>query len=226
MTRTDEVPTTFRLMAVAAVIALALPLSGCVFGQIPANDPGVDKPAEEPEPSDEPSEEPAGELPAALSFAQGQELPSTAYIEWGDGLMTDDGWTVVSPDNGDGGWKYGTADGTCTAQFWQGFIADVPVVAGDDSASSDAILGVLLKTDTATITPAATTGEFGYQPGGDGGVENRQVLGMEGDRSWIMAARAFTATGVGLYLIVDCTGGDANAVLAEVVEKNAIVVTP
>ena len=39
-----------------------------------------------------------------------------------------------------------------------------------------------------------------------------------------MAARAFTATGVGVYLIVDCTGGDANAVFAEVTDSNPVVV--
>lgn len=226
MTRAAEVQSKIRLVAAAAVLAVALPLSGCLFAQIPADDPAVEEPADEPEPSDEPIEEAEGDLPSGLSFAQGQELPETAYIEWGDGLMTDDGWTVVAPDNGDGGWTYGTADGTCTAQFWQGFIADVPVTAGDDSASSDAILGALLKTDTAAITSAATTGEFSFQIGGTGGVENRQVVGVEGERSWIMSARAFTRTGVGVYLIIDCTGGDPNAVLAEVVEKNAIVVAP
>ncbi|WP_146008153.1 hypothetical protein [Microbacterium aurantiacum] len=225
MTRTAEVTSTFRLLAGAAVIAVALPLSGCLLPPPPADPAPVEEPADSPEPSDEPAEA-GGDLPDGLSFDQGQELTETAYIEWGDGLMTDDGWTVVAPDNGDGGWTYGTADGACTARFWQGYIADVPVTAGDDSASSDAMLAALLQSDAATITPAATTGEFNYQISGSGGVENRQVLGVEGERSWIMSARAFTRTGVGVYLIVDCTGGDANAVLAEVIDKNAIVVSP
>lgn len=97
------------------------------------------------------------------------------------------------------------------------------VTPGDDSASSDAILGSLLQTDAATITPNAVDGAFSYQTGGNTDVANRQVTGQDGDRTWIMAARAFATPGLGVYLIVDCTGGDANAVLSEVIEKNAIV---
>lgn len=137
--------------------------------------------------------------------------------------MTDDGWEVTASDDGNGGWAYGTIDGTCTAQFWQGYTSDVPVTPGDDSASSDAILAVLLQTDAATITPNAVDGAFNYQVAGNADVAHRQITGQDGDRTWIMAARAFATPGLGVYLIVDCTGADAEAVLSEVVEKNAIV---
>lgn len=214
MTRSRSAAPLFRLAATAIVAVSVIPLSGCLYAQIPADS---DAP---------PTPTPTGDLPAELTFAAGQELPATAYIEWGDGFMTADGWETVTPDDGNGGWTYGTTDGSCTAQFWQGLTPDVPVVPGDDSASSDAILGVLLQSTTEEVTALATTGEFSYQVGGSGGVENRQVTGEDGDRSWIIATRAFTATGVGLYVIVDCTGGDANGILAEVVERNAVVVTP
>ena len=209
-----------RLVTIAAVAATTLSLSGCLYAQIPTDVPVSDAPG------DAPTEEPAGDLPLTLGFAEGDDLPATAYIEWGDGLMTDDGWVTESPDDGNGGWGYATADGSCTAQFWQGLISDVAVVAGDDSASSDAILAVLLQSTAAEITPLATTGEFSYQVGGSAGVEHRRVVGAEGERTWIMAARAFTAVGVGLSVIVDCSTGDAAAIMAEVVDKNAIVVTP
>lgn len=213
-----------RLVTIAAVAATTLSLSGCLYAQIPDEAPTIDVvTTDEP---DAPTDEPSGDLPLSLGFAEGQELPATAYIEWGDGLMTDDGWVTESPDDGNGGWSYATADGSCTAQFWQGLTSDVAVVAGDDSASSDAILAVLLQSTAAEITPLATTGEFSYQVGGTGGVEHRQVVGAEGERTWVMAARAFTAVGVGLYVIVDCTTGDAGAIMAEVADKNAIVVTP
>jgi hypothetical protein len=213
-----------RLVTIAAVAAATLSLSGCLYAQIPDEAPTIDVvTTDEP---DAPTDEPSGDLPLSLGFAEGQELPATAYIEWGDGLMTDDGWVTESPDDGNGGWSYATADGSCTAQFWQGLTSDVAVVAGDDSASSDAILAVLLQSTAAEITPLATTGEFSYQVGGTGGVEHRQVVGAEGERTWVMAARAFTAVGVGLYVIVDCTTGDAGAIMAEVADKNAIVVTP
>ncbi|WEK61221.1 MAG: hypothetical protein P0Y60_00235 [Candidatus Microbacterium colombiense] len=224
MTRPRSARPLLRLAATALVAVAVIPLSGCLYAQIPADPPAAEEPT--PTESDAPIDEPDGTLPTELTFAAGAELPGTAYIEWGDGFMTADGWETVSPDDGNGGWIYGTVDGTCTAQFWQGLTSDVPVVAGDDSASSDAILAALLDSTTAEVTPLATTGEFSYQVGGTGGVENRQVSGAEADRTWIIATRAFTATGVGLYVIIDCTNGDADAVLAEVVENNAVVVTP
>lgn len=232
MTRLSHAPRPLRLAAAAVVALAVLPLSGCLYAQIPANAPSGEGPEPAPSassstvPSDEPSAPPTGDLPSSMSFADGAALPATAYIQWGDGLLVDDGWTTVAPDDGNGGWTYGTADGTCTAQFWQGLIPDVPTVPGDDSASSDAMLAVILgESDVAAISTAATTGAFGYQVGGNADVENRRLLGEgEGDRRWIMAARAFTATGVGLYVIVDCTGGDVDATMAEVAEKNAIII--
>lgn len=210
-----------RLASTLLIAFAALPLSGCVFGSIPTESPAADKPSSSPEPSEDGQTE--SDLPATLTFEEGNQIPESAHIEWGDGLMTDDGWESVSPDDGNGGWEYGTADGTCTAKFWQGYTSDVEVAPGDDSTSSDAVLGVLLQSDAATVSPHATDGAFSYQVGGNTDVANRQITGQEGDRTWIMAARAFATPGVGVYVIVDCTGGDVNAVLAEVIEKNAII---
>ena len=223
MTRISQVSPLVRLAA-ASVLALAvLPLSGCLYAQIPVNTPDGDGP--DPAPTASPTEQPSGDVPSSLTFAEGADLPATAYIQWGDGFVVDDGWKIVKPDDGNGGWTYGTIDDTCTAQFWQGLIPDVPTVAGDDSVSSDAMLAVILgEADAAAITPLSSTGAFSYQIGGNTDVENRQVEGEAGERKWSMAARAFTATGVGLYVIVDCTGGDIDATMAEVIDKNAVVV--
>ncbi len=227
MTRSSSVRPLLRVAATAVVALAMLPLSGCLYAQIPVNVPDGDDPDPVPtdSPSDDPIDEPSGDLPATLSFADGNDLPPDAYIEWGDGFFTDDGWEVVTGDDGNGGWTYGTLDGTCTAEFWQGMIPDVPTVAGDDGASSDAMLAVILgEADSSNVTPSATTGGFSYQTGGNLDVENRQLTGGEGSREWIVAARAFTATGVGLYVIVDCTAGDARAAMAEVVDVNSIIV--
>ena len=216
---------TLRLTAAAIVAIAALPLSGCLFSSIPTETPTIEDPIATPEPTEDDSVETGGDLPSALSFEDGTLLPETAFIEWGDGLMTDDGWEVTSPDDGNGGWAYGTVDGTCTAQFWQGITSDVATTPGDDRASSDAILGVLLQAAAAEISPHAVDGAFTYQMGGARDVAVRQLTGEQDGRTWIMSARAFTATGAGVYVIVDCTGGDANAVLEEVIEKNAILVS-
>ncbi|MGO2747877.1 hypothetical protein [Microbacterium sp.] len=207
-----------RLTATVIVAFAALPLSGCLAAQIPSEPQTNVEPSAAPEPT-----EPSSDLPATLSFADGALLPESAYIEWGDSLMTDDGWEIAGADDGNGNWSYATTDGTCTAQFWQGFTSDVQTTPGDDSASSDAILATLLQTDAASVTPHATDGAFSYQTGGNADVEQRQITGEQDGRVWIMAARAFTATGAGVTLIVDCAGGDAQAVFAEVVDKNAIM---
>ncbi|WP_285363463.1 hypothetical protein [Microbacterium sp. LMC-P-041] len=228
MTRISQVSPLVRLAAASVVALAVLPLSGCLYAQIPVNVPDGDGPDPSPTaiPSEQPSDEPSGDLPSSMTFADGADIPASAYIQWGDGFVVDDGWKIVKPDDGNGGWTYGTVDDTCTAQFWQGLIPDVPTVAGDDSVSSDAMLAVILgEADAAAITPLSTTGGFSYQVGGNADVENRQVLGQEADRQWAMAARAFTATGVGLYVIVDCTGGDIDATMAEVIDKNAVVIS-
>lgn len=223
MTRISQVSPLARLAAASVVALAVLPLSGCLYAQIPVNTPDGDGP--DPAPTTSPTEQPSGDLPVSLTFAAGADLPATTYIQWGDGFVVDDGWKLVKPDDGNGGWTYGTIDDTCTAQFWQGLIPDVPTVAGDDSVSSDAMLAVILgEADAAAITPLSTTGAFSYQIGGNADVENRRVEGEAGERKWSMAARAFTATGVGLYVIVDCTGGDIDATMAEVIDKNAVVV--
>lgn len=214
-------------LAAAIVLGLAaLPLSGCLYAQIPAYDASAPTPsAPSPRPSDAPADEPDSDLPSTMTFADGQKLPSTAYIQWGDGLILDDGWTSVSPDDGNGSWTDGTVDGTCTARFWQGYITDVAVTDGDDSASSDAMLAQILGDATqAQITPYAKTVQLGYQSGKNTVLDARQIAGGDG-RDWTITARAFTATGVGVSVIVDCTGGDIAATFADVVAKNAIIIT-
>jgi hypothetical protein len=211
-------------LAAAIIVGLAvLPLSGCLYAQIPEHPTIVD---DDPIPTDDPVDEPTEEPVDGMSFADGATLSPSSYVEWGDGFFADDSWKIVKPDDGNGGWTYGTVDGTCTAQFWQGHIDNI-MTAGDDSVSSDAIMATVLEggATTADITPLASTSGFSYQTAGNTAVENRMVSGSGDGVEWTLAARAFTAVGVGLYVVVDCTGGDVDAVWDEVVSKNAIVIT-
>ncbi|UPL13888.1 hypothetical protein [Microbacterium galbinum] len=211
-----------RLAAALVVTAALLPLSGCIYAQIPA-----DAPAAEDTTTPAPEETSTADgIPTTLSFDDGLSLPSTAYIQWGDGLLVDEGWEMASPDDGQGNWSYATVDGSCTAHFWQGTIGADMQVAGDDSATSDAVIAAVLGGSPEDITPNATTGAFSYQVGGNDAVENRQVVGQDTGRTWIVAARAFSEVGVGLYVIVDCTTGDPATVLAEIADTNSVVVTP
>ena len=211
-------------LAAAIIVGLAvLPLSGCLYAQIPEHPTVVD---DDPVPTDDPVDEPTEEPVDGMSFADGATLSPSSYVEWGDGFFADDSWKIVKPDDGNGGWTYGTVDGTCTAQFWQGHIDNI-MTAGDDSVSSDAMMATFLEggATTADITPLASTSGFSYQTAGNTAVENRMVSGSGDGVEWTLAARAFTAVGVGLYVVVDCTGGDVDAVWDEVVSKNAIVIT-
>jgi hypothetical protein len=211
-------------LAAAIIVGLAvLPLSGCLYAQIPEHPTIVD---DDPIPTDDPVDEPTAEPVDGMSFADGATLSPSSYVEWGDGFFADDSWKIVKPDDGNGGWTYGTVDGTCTAQFWQGHIDNI-MTAGDDSVSSDAMMATFLEggATTADITPLASTSGFSYQTAGNTAVENRMVSGSGDGVEWTLAARAFTAVGVGLYVVVDCNGGDIDAVWDEVVSKNAIVIT-
>lgn len=211
-------------LAAAIIVGLAvLPLSGCLYAQIPEHPTIVD---DDPIPTDDPVDEPTEEPVDGMSFADGATLSPSSYVEWGDGFFADDSWKIVKPDDGNGGWTYGTVDGTCTAQFWQGHIDNI-MTAGDDSVSSDAMMATFLEggATTADITPLASTSRFSYQTAGNTAVENRMVSGSGDGVEWTLAARAFTAVGVGLYVVVDCTGGDVDAVWDEVVSKNAVVIT-
>lgn len=211
-------PRFLRLAAATIVTVVVLPLSGCFSAQIPAaSTPATSTPAESPPASGTPR--------STLTFDEGAELSPTAFIEWGDGFITDENWQTVSPDDGNGGWTYATLDGSCTAEFWQGNISDAPMVDGDDSASSDQILALMVQSSAEEVAPLATTGQFSHLVGGAGGVDNRQVTGQEGDRSWMIAVRAFTQTEAVLYVIVDCMVVDAAATMDVVNEKNAIIVT-
>ncbi|WP_298040915.1 hypothetical protein [uncultured Microbacterium sp.] len=78
--------------------------------------------------------------------------------------------------------------------------------------------------DTAQVTSAAQNTQLSYLIGGAGGIDARTIGGQDGDRSWTIIARAFTAVNAGLYTIVDCTGGDFEATVAEVVDKSPIMV--
>ena len=211
-------------LAAAIIVGLAvLPLSGCLYAQIPEHPTIVD---DDPVPTDDPVDEPTEEPVDGMSFADGATLSPSSYVEWGDGFFADDSWKIVKPDDGNGGWTYGTVDGTCTAQFWQGHIDNI-MTAGDDSVSSDAMMATFLEggATTAEITPLASTSGFSYQTAGNTAVENRMVSGSGDGVEWTLAARAFTAVGVGLYVVVDCTGGNIDAVWDEVVSKNAVVIT-
>ena len=213
---------TARLTAIAIVAAAALPLSGCLYASIPAESQVTREPVDTPTPTAEVDDE-VVDTGAGLSFADGAALSSDTYVEWSDGFFMDDEWELTSPDDGAGHWGYTATEGACTVSFWQG-LTDGLALVGDDSTDSDALLGYVLDAPTADVTAAAADAELSYLTPGAGGLDARVIRGEEDDgRVWTITARSFTAVGIGVYVIVDCTGGDFDAAADDVVEKNAVI---
>lgn len=162
-----------------------------------------------------------------LSFADGAALSTTTTAEWADGLVLDDGWTLTSPDDGNGNWGYTSADGGCTVAYWQGMIGDVDTSSGDDAIVSDKMLATLLGATDADIAEYAFDTDFAYQVPGNDEADARAVVGDDGTTQWIMAARALSQPGLGFTVTIDCTGGqDPEDVLDQVNELSALIVTP
>jgi hypothetical protein len=161
-----------------------------------------------------------------LSFEDGALLTSASTAEWADGLMFDDGWTLTSPDDGNGNWGYTSADGACTAAYWQGFIGDVDTSSGDDRIATDEMLAVVFGATAAEVGEVAVDGGFALGVPGNDEVENRYVVGDDGTVRWVVAGRALVQPGLGFTLTIDCTGQDPEAVLDGLNELSAIAVMP
>ena len=200
-----------------------MPLSACSLTT--ASEPSSSPTASAPE--ETPDAEPAEETPDAASsrftFEDGTTLTGSSQIQWGDGLYADDGWELTSPDDGNGNWGYTTVDGSCAVAFWQGTLDEL-TLSGDDSTDSDALIAFFLETTVEQVGEVAGDTELGYQTTGAGGLDARWVIGQQDDRTWSLIARSFSAAGVGVYLLVDCSGVDADPVISEVVGKTAVVI--
>lgn len=229
MTRHTRVSPLLRLVAVGGIAALALPLSGCLYAQIPATSPTTLAPlsTETPPSDDADAGEPAdgGALPITLSFDEGQELPASASVQWGDGLIAHEGWDTHEPDTGGGTWSYVSTDGACVATFWQAFFT-ASDAGDDDEAASDELLSRVTGADLADVAAEADIVKLGYQSGSSLNTDAKRLVAEDASGSVSVTTRVFTKTGVGLYLIVECTGSDGASVTDEVIALNPIIVTP
>lgn len=216
--------TILRAAAVAAALTAPLVLSGCFPKPLDVSRATrVDVPSEDAEVELE-TEDAAGD---ELDFEDGALLSASSTAEWADGLVVDDGWTLTSPDDGNGNWGYTSADGACTVAYWQGYLSDIDTSSGDDAVVSDKMLAMLLGASDADIAEYAFDGGFAYQTSGNDDVANRSVVGDDGTTAWMMSARALTQPGLGFTTTIDCTGGqDPEDVAEQLNELSAIIVLP
>src|SRR6218665_438673 len=214
-----------RRSVTTAVVALvaATTLSGCFAVPDLSNARRIDvSEAPQPTPSDDTGVDDGTVAATTMSFDDGAAIAPGSIAQWSDGLLTDDGWTLTSPDVGEGGWTYTSADGTCSAAFWQGQVYDM--TATDDRSASDFMLGALISADAATVEQAGQDGTLAYFSGANRVADSRYISQVEADRSWAIAVRGFAVLKSTVYLIVDCSTDQAETVIDEVITKNPIIV--
>lgn len=162
-----------------------------------------------------------------LSFEAGNDLTAGTVAQFSDPFVVDSDWTVVSPDDGQGNWSYLDPSGLCTVSFHQGGMGgEVAVTTGDDRATTQDFLAVVLKTDASTIAGKATDSTISYNFEDLGTVDTLLMQGTDDDGSnWKLAGRAFGELDSGLYVDVTCKpGGDLDSVYDTVTTKAAITV--
>ncbi|SMQ71436.1 protein of unknown function [Agreia sp. VKM Ac-1783] len=162
-----------------------------------------------------------------LTFEGGNDLTAGTVAQFSDPFIIDSDWTVVSPDDGQGNWSYLDPSGLCTVSFHQGSMGgEVAVTTGDDRATTQDFLAVVLKTDASTIAGKASDSTISYNFEDLGTVDTLLMQGTDDDGSnWKLAGRAFGELDSGLYVDVTCkAGGDLDSVYDTVTTKAAITV--
>ena len=162
-----------------------------------------------------------------ITFSDGATFTSSNIAQFTDPFLGDSAWTVDSADDGNGNWSYKDPSGLCTVQFHQGAIEPALVVAGDDRATTDAMLASVLSSNAADLSTYLDDDTFAAGYAGDGSiVDTRSLSSNNSDgSSTIFAARAFAGIPAGLYVAISCApGGDIDSVYDEVKNSASIVV--
>lgn len=212
-----------RLTVSALLVALALPLSGCIAMSIPDQPAAHTEPPVATEETSEPTPQQtvAPEAHSTMTFEDGANLGADSFVQWGDGLMFDDGWAVSSPDNGQGQWAYGSADGACNASFYQGIETSLIGSENDYEATVSALV-MLLESDRATVEEHMSEGTFSFQAPGAREAAHLSVDGEDEYGPWNLAVRAFAQTGAVLYVNMACADGSIDERTDEVYNKNLV----
>ena len=206
-----------RFAALGALAIITLPLSGCLYAQIPPTGTIIDY---DPLPTESPETEGSA---GTFSFADGQTLAPETYIIWAETLTETEGWEYVELTS-DGAWTYRSSDDTCTVSFWHGPLDERGRTGGDDFTATNTLLAGVLGGDQAEVASGATNGTFTNQTASEPPIQTRETTGtLDGGGSFATAARAFTVPNAGLTVYVECTVGEAGPVLDEITAENPVL---
>jgi hypothetical protein len=162
-----------------------------------------------------------------ITFEDGASLTSSSFTQFSDPFLADSDWTVATPDDGNGVWSYNDPSGLCTVEFHQSALESNLVVAGDDSATTDAVLAAVLGATPTDLSSRLSDDTFAAGYSNDGSIVDTRMLSVTNadGTSAIFAGRAFAAVPSALYISVACgAGGDAQGVYDEVKTTASIVV--
>lgn len=187
------------VLALIGVVTLAV-LTGCVTTDPPA--PTVSEVPVTASPS------PTEEAITDLTFAAGEDLPTTAVVEWADPLADGDGYTLSRPDDGGGSWAYTDSVTECYVSFYQGTVDGIDYSASDEAAS-EAVLMARSGVDEANAEEWVDTSSLRLLPSG-GTVEVQRFYASAPQGSMVIAARAFGSLGVGMT-VKDMCPADVDA---------------
>lgn len=225
-----------RVRVIALMVGIFL-LSGCASPTLastqessapaPITLPHRASPA--PTPSSTPNAEAASGEPLELAFGSAEELVDPQWgFEWTDPFITDDGFAVLGPDNGQGSWSYTDLATKCELHFYQGEVFDLDW-SQDDRAVSDQMLAILA---TGTPTPedsanvSANAGDIRIALEPDGGAVELRVIGggFPDGGSVVHATRMLGAVGGGLTVSLVCPAGrDASSEFSRLAESSLSV---
>lgn len=220
-------------LAAMMTVAVSLGCASCVAatGSQPSSEPsGSESPASDTEsPTAEP--EPATAL-VTLDFEGGSRLDPAASVGWRISFGSDADWAPDSEAPEDEV-QFVHANGSCTARYIQEVIE---TSATDDAAASDEFLAELTGDTVESNAPYVADGHFALTgPEEDPGatVATRTILLGDGDSTWLIAVRVFTALDPSIHgmsnaytLELNCVSGiDPESVVESLDEVAAITVS-
>jgi hypothetical protein len=235
-----EMPTQWRVSVItlaATIVLLAgcAPLAPASSQKSPSPDSdATSRPSKTPTPVASPSPE---MTLLDVSFEDGATLKAGEWdTAWLELLQGDPGFTVKSPDDGNGSFSYTDSATQCQIYFYQGSVTDLDMSQDDRTISDDFLATVLTETvegatreDVSAHAFDDAVGHFSESDAEWGAVDTRTIWGTSSDGgTWLHSARMFGALGAGVYVGITCPAGqDASVELEKLVNSYlAIVVSP
>jgi hypothetical protein len=199
-------------VAAAFLAAAVLPLSGCIYSQIPTEVTVLPEPTPTPEGPEWPTEV----LSDTMYFEDWDKIPVTAVPHWEGDITTLPQWVLSEGDPTTGNWAYTRSEGSCSARVVQSYLYEDVAYPGEDSKTSDSYIAVESGIPLGDVMAEATTRELDYMAPGAGKLDARQYVVPDSGGGRVLIARAFTITARAVLMDVTCADGDAASALDEI----------